>query len=71
MVSPTAAHRVAQLHFATDRREGASAGHSCDHLQVVIHMHSFCLGGVYGIQVAVHVHVRRADDVHFWLRGPK
>ena len=71
MVSLTAAHRVAALHSATGRREGASAGHSCDHFQVVLHMHSFCPDGVHGIQVAVHVHVRRADGVHFLLRGPK
>uniref|UniRef100_A0A453I081 Uncharacterized protein n=1 Tax=Aegilops tauschii subsp. strangulata TaxID=200361 RepID=A0A453I081_AEGTS len=55
-VSPTGAHRVAPLHSA-GRREGASAGRSCDHFQVAIHMHSFCPDGVHGIQVAVHVHV--------------
>ena len=65
MVSPTGAHHVAPLHSAVGRREGASAGRSCDHFQVAIHMHSFCPNGVHGIQVAVHVRVRRADGVHF------
>nr|XP_020184259.2 vegetative cell wall protein gp1-like [Aegilops tauschii subsp. strangulata] len=57
MVSPTAAHHVAPLHSVTGCREGASAGHSCDQFQVVLHMHSFCPDGVHGIQVDVHVHV--------------
>ena len=29
------------------------------------------LRGVHGIQVAVHMHVRCADDVHFMFKGPK
>ncbi|VAH91143.1 unnamed protein product [Triticum turgidum subsp. durum] len=49
-VSSTGAHRVAPLHSA-GRHEGASAGRSCDHFQVAIHMHSFCPDGVHGIQV--------------------
>ena len=69
--SSTGAHRVTPLHSAAGRREGASAGRSCDLFQVAIHMHSFCPDGVHGIQVAVHVHVRRAAGVHFLLRGPK
>ena len=62
--SSTGARRVTPLHSAAGRREGASAGRSCDLFQVAIHMHFFCPAGVHGIQVAVYVHVRRADGVH-------
>src|SRR4051812_47813800 len=32
---------------------------------------SFCLDAFLGIQVVVHMHVRRADGVHFMFRGQK
>jgi hypothetical protein len=52
------AHCLAPLHSAIGRHEGALAGHSCDQLQVAIHVLSFRPDGVHGIQVATHVQVQ-------------
>ena len=60
MVSSVEAHCLAPPDFATDHREGAFAGRSCNHFLEATHKHIFHPHSLHGIQV---------DGVRLMCRG--
>src|SRR3954471_21018551 len=66
MVSPTGAHRVAQLNSATGRREDDSIGCYRDRSHYVATLvPPSCSDGLRGIQGAANAQVRRMDGLRF------